>query len=764
MYFYFMISAKIIFFQKYGSCKNYQIKSTFKGFIVPFLISIRIISFQPIPDLVCYFCGMQKIALNILLLVFAASVAHGQEVEEREPVHEEYQLEEIEVTAFNVSRRLLAMPGSLSMIGPEQISRERTATVMPLLNQASGVFAQSGTLSTSRITIRGIGSRVPYATGKIRAYFNNIPLTNGSGITIMEVIDPSVIERIEIIKGPATSAYGAGLGGTINITSRQPFLKPAGVSNSIQLGSYGLLNNSIMVDLGSRNLASSMVYNRSQSDGFRQNSNYRRDAFTSVTQFRRGERTQGTLLVYLSDMKGYIPSSIDSLTFMDNPRAAAQNWLKTRGFNKTTALLTGISGTHDFTGGFTMDVSVFSTIHDEMERRPFDFLYEDRRSAGTRLKGTWVFLSGLTQWQMVAGSEFFFEDFRYKNYENIDAAGKQGEIISRNNEKIRYNNIFLQADADMKKLNLSAGLNANTNRIKYTNQIHMGGIDRSGIYNYGLILSPRFSANYRYHPAHAVFATISHGFSPPSLSETLTTDGFINPEILPEKSWNFETGLRGSFRNHLIFYDLSVYRMHVSDLLVAERVGEDAWVGRNAGSSVHQGVEFELQGTLFAAASRRNSFWQLGRSTLRSALSINHYRFSDFIDNGIDHSGNAIPGVPPLYWNVDLIGKLSGGLYADMGLAYAAGMPMNDANTRYSDPYIVARATAGFQKQFRKWDIDSFIRANNLFNTHYASMVLVNAPSFGNALPRYYYPGHPLSFSFGIRIGYQFRRSDEQNL
>jgi iron complex outermembrane recepter protein len=695
-------------------------------------------------------------------MLYTISLLHSQEVEDREPepVQDAYQLEEIVVTAFNVSRRLLAMPGSLTMISSGQIGRERAATLMPLLNQASGVFAHSGTLSTSRITIRGIGARVPYATGKIRAYFNNIPLTNGSGISILEQIDPSVIERIEIIKGPATSAYGAGLGGTINITSRQPFLKPAGVSNTLQLGSYGLLNNSIMVDTGSRKMASSLVYNRSQSDGFRENSNYHRAAITSVTQFRQGEKTQATLLVYLSDMKGYIPSSIDSITFMENPLAAAQNWLKTRGFNKTTALLAGISGTHKFNGGFTMDVSVFSTIHDEKERRPFDFLYENRQSAGSRLKGTWAFFTGLTQWQLMAGSEVFFEKFSYKNYENTVAEGSQGEIISRNNERMRYTNLFVQADMDMEKMNLSAGLNANTNRINYTNQIHVGGIDRSGIYNYGVILSPRISANYCYHSVHAIFATISHGFSPPSLSETLSTDGFINPEILPEKSWNFETGLRGSFLNHRIFYDLSVYRMHVRDLLVAERVGEDAWVGRNAGSSVHQGVELELQGTLFTADGRKHSFWQLQQSLLRSALSINHYRFSDFVDDEVDHSGNAIPGVPPVYWNADVRFELSGGMYAGMGLAYAAGMPMNDANSRYSEPYVVARATAGFQKQFSRWNLDSFIRADNLFNTQYASMILVNAPSFGNALPRYYYPGDPLIFSFGVKIGYQFRSAN----
>jgi iron complex outermembrane recepter protein len=119
----------------------------------------------------------------------------------------------------------------------------------------------------------------------------------------------------------------------------------------------------------------------------------------------------------------------------------------------------------------------------------------------------------------------------------------------------------------------------------------------------------------------------------------------------------------------------------------------------------------------------------------------------------VDHSGNAIPGIPPVYWNADVRFELSGGMYAGAGLAYAAGMPMNDSNSRYSESYVVARATAGFQKQFRRWNLDSFIRADNLFDTHYASMILVNAPSFGNVLPRYYYPVTRSFFLWGLKSG-----------
>ncbi|PLX21698.1 MAG: TonB-dependent receptor, partial [Salinivirgaceae bacterium] len=40
----------------------------------------------------------------------------------------------------------------------------------------------------------------------------------------------------------------------------------------------------------------------------------------------------------------------------------------------------------------------------------------------------------------------------------------------------------------------------------------------------------------------------------------------------------------------------------------------------------------------------------------------------------------------------------------------------------------------------------------NLFYTHYASMILINAPSFGGSAPRYYYPGLPRNFYVAVQF------------
>jgi iron complex outermembrane recepter protein len=705
--------------------------------------------------LLVYYFNMKNVSLLFIVMLAFLSALQSQEVvvTANDTLVVEEPLDEVVVTAFNVSRPLLDTPGSLSMIGPEQIALEGGSTLMPLINQASGVFAHAGTMSTSRITIRGIGARVPYATGKIRAYFNNIPLSNGSGITPLEHMDPSVIGSMEIIKGPATSAYGAGLGGTVIINSHRPRLHESGVFNTFQAGSFGLLKNSMVINHGGETLGLNLVYDRTQSDGYRQNSRFRRDVLTAVAQFQPTAQTTATALAYFADMRGFIPSSIDSLTFMNTPQAAAQNWLNTRGYNATRILLAGVSASHMMGHDLTLDMSLFATLHYEDERRPFDFLYEDRESAGTRVKLSWERLSGLNRWQLTGGTEMFFEDFRYSTFQNIDAQGTEGDMISDNRELIRNLNFFLQGDLDRGRTNFSAGINVNTQHIDYTDRMQIGGIDRSDSYGYGIIVSPRISSSYRYHPRHAVFATISHGFSPPSLSETLTPEGLINPEIRPEKSWSLESGFRGRLWEHRVFYDLSLYRMYVQDLLVAERVGEDAWVGRNAGSSMHQGIELELEGVLLRNSREQGPAWGIQSLVLRQAFTLNHFRFTDFVDEDQDHSGNRIPGVPETAMYANLKARLHSGLYAAAGLRLVGRIPMNDANTRYSESYSLLDLMLGYEGRLQQWAWDAFLRIENVTDRHYASMVLVNAPSFGGANPRYYYPGLPLNFRFGLRIG-----------
>lgn len=669
-----------------------------------------------------------------------------------------YHIDEIVVKAFGRSRRLLDVPGSVTNISRVQIERESPVTVVPLLNRAPGVFAHSGALNTSRITIRGIGARVPYATGKVRAYLNNIPLTNGSGISIVEDIDPSIIQGIEIIKGPATSVYGAGLGGTIIITALNPALRPAGIKNDFQAGSWNLYRNSLSIDTGGEQGRLSLMYSHTQSSGYRQNNDYRRDGLTLVSSAAPLKNTETTLILAFTSLKAHIPSSIDSLTFIESPRSAARNWLQTKGYEDYDKLLAGVSANYRFNSNLAAGLSLFSTMNKEKEMRPFDVLYENRLSAGTRINLAYTEIIPGGSWQLQGGGEFYAENFKYRSFENIEGLGEKGILRSNNSEQIGYFNIFFQTDIDLHRLKASAGINLNSGTTDYTDLFHEGMLNMSGKYSYGNIISPRISANYRYFKSNSVFMTVSHGFSPPSLSETLSPEGSVNPDIKPEKSWNIEGGLRGNLFEHRLFYDINLYSMRVSDLLVAERISEDAWVGKNAGESVHRGIELEIKSYIYRSITlNQGEWWQPAELSISPNLTINNFRFTDFADKGVDYSGKSLPGIPRKIVNAGIYGELHGGLYLLANYKYTGRMPMNDDNSIYSDSYIRTDIKMGLKRDIKN-NIKSevWIGIGNTFNEKYASMILVNAPSFNNNPPRYYYPGNPVNFSAGIRLNYHF--------
>ena len=132
------------------------------------------------------------------------------------------QLEEITITATPFKRKLGTVTGTVSRIPVSAIGLSQQITIQPVLEQVPGIQMQTGALNTARLTIRGIGSRTPYASNRIKAFFDGIPLTSGDGATIVEDLEMSQVGHIELIKGPSSALYGPGLGGVIAIESLKP--------------------------------------------------------------------------------------------------------------------------------------------------------------------------------------------------------------------------------------------------------------------------------------------------------------------------------------------------------------------------------------------------------------------------------------------------------------------------------------------------------------------------------------------------------------
>ncbi len=646
--------------------------------------------------------------------------------------------------------RRLKYSANYSSLQPVDLHLDQSATILNSMNTAPGLHIHTGALNTNRITIRGIGNRSQFTTAKIRAYLNDIPLTSGVGETTLEDIDMDLLSSIKIVKGPNVSNYGSGLGGSI-------IMKTAGndsrkfVNSRFEVGSYGYLRTSNTINLGNEKNVLRANYSLTHSDGYRDNNQYDRHQFSLVDEFNYDNK-QLTFLLNYTDLKAFIPSSLNEEDFLNEPSKAAFTWGRVRGFEDYSKIQVGLS--HKvFWKDWYNSTSVFGTFYDSYESRPFNILTEDSRSLGFRSKFYYNFRAFGEEQVLSFGGEFFNEKYDWQTYETDD--GILGAHLSDNVETRQYFNIFAEANWKLfRNFTVETGINFNSTQYNLEDRFVLDSIDISGDYAFKPIISPRLGINYLWRDKLISFyGNISHGFNPPTLEETLTPDGAINPDIQPEKGWSYEIGSRGDILDGSLSYNASIYYMDVRDLLVAKRLELDQFQGINAGRTSHMGLELDL---------KYNKRWK--KMILKPFVNYHYanYQFVEFIDGDDDFSGNELTGAVPHKINSGIRIQSDLGLYGNIIHQFVDQMPMRDDNSVYSDSYNTMNMKIGYSNRFgktkngsnTKFHIDIYAGIRNIWNEQYASQILINAGSFGGNAPRYYYPGLPRNFYGGLSFRY----------
>src|SRR5690606_14888682 len=151
-----------------------------------------------------------------------------------------------------------------------------------------------------------------------------------------------------------------------------------------------------------------------------------------------------------------------------------------------------------------------------------------------------------------------------------------------------------------------------------------------------------------------------------------------NSDILPEIGINYEIGFKGNFLTNKIYTEVNLYATTIKNLLVARRVAEDQYVGINAGESLHQGIEFLINGKIVSTEKIQLNSYISG--------SINHFEFVDFMDNDENFSGNQLPSVPEFQWNFGL-DFMARSFTFSTSYRTVGKMFLNDANSLSSQPY-----------------------------------------------------------------------------
>ncbi|TYP92172.1 outer membrane receptor for ferrienterochelin and colicins [Fodinibius salinus] len=135
------------------------------------------------------------------------------------------QLEEVVVTGTMRETYVKESPVKVAVITPQRLQRSKTSSnIMDLISNVNGLSTQlnCGVCGTNAIRINGVEGP------NTAVLIDGMPIMGAlASVYGLNGISPSVIDQVEVIKGPQSTLYGTqALGGVVNIITKNPDLTP----------------------------------------------------------------------------------------------------------------------------------------------------------------------------------------------------------------------------------------------------------------------------------------------------------------------------------------------------------------------------------------------------------------------------------------------------------------------------------------------------------------------------------------------------------
>jgi hemoglobin/transferrin/lactoferrin receptor protein len=171
-------------------------------------------------------------------------------------------LEEIVISASKDAQSKRNVPFQIETIDARQISFQNGQTMSNVLENSGAVVVQRSQQGGGSPMIRGFeASRILLVMDGVR--MNNLIYRSGHLQNIM-TIDPSILDRAEVLYGPSSTVYGSdALGGTIHMVTKRPKLNLVTEGVKIDLNAsirYGSINQEktshVNVNFGTKRFAS----------------------------------------------------------------------------------------------------------------------------------------------------------------------------------------------------------------------------------------------------------------------------------------------------------------------------------------------------------------------------------------------------------------------------------------------------------------------------------------------------------------------------
>lgn len=662
------------------------------------------------------------------------------------------QLNEVVVRGYATNRRLLETPAAISVLTRRDLNqRFGIPTIVPSLNTIPGVRADERSPGSYRLAIRGSAIRSPFGVRNIKTYWNELPLTDAGGNTPLNALDVRALGRIEVIKGPSGSLYGAGTGGTILFSGLAVPANKSSVELSALGGSYGLYGNGISLQTGKANSAISLSYNHLQSDGYRDQSAVVRDNLSFIGSFNVSPKRTVSLLTLYSDLHYQTPGGLTEAQFLANPRASRpatatlpSSAAQQAGIYQKLGYF-GLSHEYRWNDRIQNTTVLYGSTTDFAN--PFITNYEKRtdQGIGGRTVTQFRFPNAPLPTVVTVGAELLRNFTVDRNFGN--RVGTPDTIQTDEELIARQTTLFAQIESELPAhFRVTAGLSRNDVRYDFTRyKIRANGLPTALITrNFTPVWLPRVALLRTFGPNVSAFASISTGYSAPSSQEVHPSAGGFSTSLNPERGISYEVGVRGSAFNSRLRFDISYYKLQLRETIVrrSDAAGADYFI--NAGRTDQPGLETQISYDFVLP----NTTQALTFLRLWNNLTLTNYRYRDYQQGSVDLSNNQIPGVAPTANTTGIDVETRLGFYAHLTYLFLLEFQLNDANTALSNPTQLLQGTLGFRRNLgQHWMLDVYASGDNLLDRAYSLGYDLNA--VGN---RYYNAAPGRNGLAGVRL------------
>ncbi|NJB84630.1 iron complex outermembrane receptor protein [Lewinella marina] len=659
---------------------------------------------------------------RILVLLFLTGSLYGQ-------TDTLYTLPSATVTGFRDEAPGYRVGASVSTLEAAELEQIPTDDLLPAMNRLPGVRFEQRAPGSYRISVRGSTLRSPFGVRNIKVYWNGIPFTEPGGDTQLNFLDVNNIDRVELVRGPAASLYGAGTAGTLLLQTDS--LEGAGEAY-LAGGSFGFLRAGAQVQGQSGNAGYQLRLAHQQTDGYRDHSALDRQTAQLTTRWAGSPDRALTLHALYTRLNYELPGGLNAEQYADNRRQARPGSAETNASIHYDNLLLGL--THDWRGGrWTNQTTVYGTGFYFDHPFNFDYKRETNLGVGGRTAFDYTLPLGTSVVKWSLGAEAQLQYRMANNFAND--GGAPGDLNFSDEINSRQHLLFTQATYDLGNWRLAAGLSLSdlSYRVDRTFDAEgEPGITESTI---PVVVSPRFSV-LRDFGGYSVYASVSSGFSPPTLDEFRTNEGSLNTGLAAERGLNYEVGTKGS--RGRVSYELALFYLRLDNAISTYSDARGTTLFRNAGSTDQRGVELALD------------YRPLGWLSFYGSYTWHDFAYDNYERGGEDYSGNRLPGTAPHLFNLEVTAGRATGFYATLTENYTDRIPLNDGNTVYGEAYHLLRARAGWRGPVGALRLDVFLGGSNLLDQEMSFGNDMN-PQFGG---RYYQPAPGRNGFLGLRVGW----------